>query len=80
MLRLDAQAGERLEEPTTYFGASNVEVIRQRIAQARPEAFPQGWRMAVAERRHPNTTELSEAMHTAPHTAVSGGIDAPRLL
>ena len=80
MLRLDAQTGEQLEELTTYFDASNVEVIRQRIAQARPEAFPQSWRMAVAERRHPSTIELREATHTAPHTTVSGGIDAPHLL
>jgi predicted DNA-binding protein/predicted HicB family RNase H-like nuclease len=50
MLRLDDEAGQRLEELATYFGEPNAEVIRQLIIQVRLDDFPQSWHLAVAER------------------------------
>jgi hypothetical protein len=49
MLRLDAQTREKLEELSTHFDTSAAEVIRQLVAQAKPEDFPPRWQMRAAE-------------------------------
>jgi len=51
MLRLDDQTRETLEELSTHFDTSAAEVIRQLVAQAKPEDFPKSWPMRAAERR-----------------------------
>jgi predicted transcriptional regulator len=50
-IRLDAATSQKLETLTHTFGRSAAEVIRQLIAQATPEDFPQSWHLAVDERR-----------------------------
>jgi predicted transcriptional regulator len=50
-LRLDQATQRKLETLTQTFQRSAAEVIRQLIAQARPENFPQSWHIAVKERR-----------------------------
>jgi hypothetical protein len=58
-LRLDQATQRTLEALMQTFHRSAAEVIRQLIAQAAPEDFPQSWHLAVAEhrqceaRRHP---------------------------
>jgi hypothetical protein len=52
MLRLDAATWTRLEELSQHFDTSSAEVIRQLVAQATPEDFPESWQCAVDERRH----------------------------
>jgi hypothetical protein len=52
-LRLDAVTSQKLEMLTHTFGRSAAEVIRQLIAQARPEDFPESWHTAAMERRPP---------------------------
>jgi hypothetical protein len=55
MLRLDDSAQTKLQQLVTQFGASKAEVIRQLIAQAKPEDFPKNWHMKAAEHRaHPS--------------------------
>jgi predicted transcriptional regulator len=51
MLRLDDETLRKLETLTQTFQRSAAEVIRQLIAQARPETFPPSWRIAAEERR-----------------------------
>jgi hypothetical protein len=51
MLRLDAETSTKLESLMQTFHTSAAEVIRQLIAQARPEAFPRSWQLAVEEQR-----------------------------
>jgi predicted transcriptional regulator len=51
MLRLDDQAGTRLEELASHFDESNAAIIRQLIVQATLEDFPPSWHLAVGERR-----------------------------
>jgi hypothetical protein len=51
MLRLDDQAGARLEDLASHFGAPHAEVIRQLIVQARVNDFPPSWHLAVEERQ-----------------------------
>jgi predicted DNA-binding protein len=50
-LRLDAETWRKLETLTHTFGRSAAEVIRQLIAQATSEDFPESWHLAVNERR-----------------------------
>jgi predicted transcriptional regulator len=50
-LRLDDVTSRKLEGFTATFHRPAAEIIRQRIAQARPEDFPQSWQMAIDERR-----------------------------
>jgi predicted transcriptional regulator len=47
MLRLDDQTSSKLRTLTQTFHRSAAEVIRQLIAQARPEDFPPSWQLAV---------------------------------
>jgi predicted HicB family RNase H-like nuclease len=55
LLRLDHETSSKLATLTQTFHRSAAEVIRQLIAQARPEDFPQSWHLAVDEqRRHPS--------------------------
>lgn len=51
MLRLDDETSNKLGILTRTFGRSAAEIIRQLIAQATPEDFPQSWRLAAAEHR-----------------------------
>jgi predicted transcriptional regulator len=50
-LRLDEETSRTLARLTHTFGRSAAEVIRQLVAQANPEDFPQSWQLAVEERR-----------------------------
>jgi predicted transcriptional regulator len=50
MLRLDDETSARLVTLTQALHRSAAEVIRQLIAQATPDDFPQSWQMAVDER------------------------------
>jgi hypothetical protein len=49
MLRLDDESSNTLGTLTQAFGRSAAEVVRQLIAQATPEDFPQSWHLAVGE-------------------------------
>jgi hypothetical protein len=51
MVRLDDETSTQLATLTQTFHRSAAEVIRQLIAQATPEVFPQTWHLAVEERR-----------------------------
>jgi hypothetical protein len=51
MLRLDEETSTKLATLTQIFHRSAAEVIRQLIAQATPEAFPQNWHRTVEEHR-----------------------------
>jgi predicted transcriptional regulator len=51
MLRLDEPSQAKLQQLIKQFGASKAEIIRQLIAQAKPEDFPKGWHMKALERR-----------------------------
>jgi hypothetical protein len=51
MLRLDESSQTTLQQLIKQFGASKAEIIRQLIAQAKPEDFPKGWHMKSLERR-----------------------------
>jgi RNA:NAD 2'-phosphotransferase (TPT1/KptA family) len=51
MLRLDESSQTKLQQLIKQFGASKADIIRQLIAQAKPEAFPKGWHMKALERR-----------------------------
>jgi predicted transcriptional regulator len=51
MLRLDDATRTKLTTLTQTFHRSGAEVIRQLIAQARPEDFPESWHLAVEEGR-----------------------------
>jgi predicted transcriptional regulator len=53
MLRLDESSQTTLQQLITEFGASKADIIRQLIAQAKPEDFPKGWHMKALERRAP---------------------------
>jgi hypothetical protein len=48
---LNRATGSKLQDLIEYFRTSKAEVIRQLIAQARPEDFPPSWQMAVEEHR-----------------------------
>ena len=50
-LRLDEGTSRKLARLTQTFGRSAAEVIRQLVAQANPEDFPQSWQLARDERR-----------------------------
>jgi predicted transcriptional regulator len=52
MLRLDETTRETLERLSRHFDKSSAEIIRQLVAQATPEDFPERWQLAVRERRH----------------------------
>jgi hypothetical protein len=49
MIRVDAETGRKLEMLMQAFGHSAAEVIRQLMAQARPEDFPRNWHLTVGE-------------------------------
>jgi hypothetical protein len=51
MLRLNEPSQTKLEQLIKEFGASKAAIIRQLIAQAKPEDFPKNWQMRAAERR-----------------------------
>jgi hypothetical protein len=52
-LRLDHDTAQKLETFMQTFHRSAAETIRQLIAQARSEDFPQSWHLAVNERLAP---------------------------
>jgi hypothetical protein len=52
MMRLDGMTWETLERLSRHFDKSSAEIIRQLVAQATPEDFPERWQLAVRERRH----------------------------
>jgi predicted DNA-binding protein len=49
MLRLDETTTQQLQCLVEHFAKSRAEIIRQLIAQAIPEDFPQSWHLAVDE-------------------------------
>jgi predicted transcriptional regulator len=51
MMRLDPQTWETLEELSKRFEKSAAEIIRQLVAQATPDDFPQTWQTADGRRR-----------------------------
>ena len=51
MLRLDEPSQAKLQQLIKQFGASKAEIIRQLIAQVKPEDFPKGYHMKALERR-----------------------------
>jgi hypothetical protein len=51
MLRLDEVTSRKLATLTQTFHRSAAEVVRQLIVQAKPEDFPEGWHLALNERR-----------------------------
>ena len=54
MMRLDDPTWEKLEAWSTHFDKSVAEIIRQLVAQAKIEDFPQAWQTAISPRRmHP---------------------------
>jgi predicted transcriptional regulator len=62
-LRLDEVTWRKLEALTQTFNRSAAEVMRQLIAQATPEDFPQSWQLAAAERR-PRPARATEPVQT----------------
>jgi predicted transcriptional regulator len=50
-LRLDDESSQKLEALARAFHRSAAEVIRQLVAQANPENFPESWRVAANEHR-----------------------------
>jgi len=61
MIRLDDMTWEKLEDFSRHFDTSAAAIIRQLVAQATIEDFPQAWQMADDPRRaHPRR----EAIHT----------------
>jgi hypothetical protein len=53
MLRLDEPSQTQLEQLIRQLGVSKADIIRQLIAQAKPEDFPKSWHMKASERRVP---------------------------
>jgi predicted DNA-binding protein len=51
MLRLDEPSQTKLQQLVKQFEVSKAEIIRQLVAQAKPEDFPPSWQMSAAERR-----------------------------
>jgi predicted DNA-binding protein len=51
MLRLDTPSQTKLQQLVQQFGVSQATIIRQLIAHAMPDAFPQSWHTRAAERR-----------------------------
>jgi hypothetical protein len=51
LLRLDEPSQTKLQQPVEQFGTSKAEIIRQLVAQAKPEDFPKSWQMRAQERR-----------------------------
>jgi hypothetical protein len=53
-LGLDEMTSRKLEALTQTFNRSAAEIIRQLMAQARPEDFPRSWHVSVGEPRQEN--------------------------
>jgi hypothetical protein len=53
MLRLDKPSQTKLQQLISHFGVSKAKIIRQLIAQATPEDFPNSWHMRATERAMP---------------------------
>src|SRR4030095_16015837 len=51
MLRLDETTAQKLQHLVERFARPRAEIIRQLVAQATPEDFPESWQLAVHERR-----------------------------
>ena len=51
MLRLDEPSQTKLQQFIKEFGTSKADIIRQLLAQAKPEDFPKSWQMKAAEHR-----------------------------
>jgi hypothetical protein len=68
-LRLDRATQNTLEAFMQTFERSAAEIIRQLIAQAMPEEFPQSWQIAADELR---------ARHTRPGDHRTAAKDTPR--
>jgi hypothetical protein len=51
MLRLDESSQTKLEQLIRQLGVSKADIIRQLLAQAKPEDFPPSWQMRTTERR-----------------------------
>jgi hypothetical protein len=59
MLLLDETTRETLEGLSRHFKQSSAEIIRQLVAQADPEDFPESWQLRLEEsqRRQPGGSE-----------------------
>jgi hypothetical protein len=51
MLRLDEPSSDTLQSLIERFAVSKAQLIRQLLAQAKPEDFPKSWHMKAAEHR-----------------------------
>jgi hypothetical protein len=51
MLRLDEPSSDKLQSLIERFAVSKAQLIRQLVAQAKPEDFPKSWHMKAAEHR-----------------------------
>jgi predicted transcriptional regulator len=51
MIRFDDPTWEKLEDLSTHLDKSAAEIIRQLVAQAKPEDFPQAWQTVGGPRR-----------------------------
>jgi hypothetical protein len=68
-LRLDPHTQRTLETFMQTFHRPAAEVIRQLIAQARPEDFPQSWQLAVG----PHHPQDARAAHRSTPSTDTGG-------
>jgi hypothetical protein len=50
-LRLDEPSSDKLQSLIERFGISKAKLIRQLLAQAKPEDFPKSWHMKAAGHR-----------------------------
>ena len=58
ILQLDRPSSRQLQQLAQQFETSRAPIIRQLIAQASPEDFPESWRLAVNEHRAlPDSTD-----------------------
>jgi hypothetical protein len=51
MLRLDQPSRIKLQALIRHFDVAQATMVRQLIAQAKPQDFPKSWHMRAAERR-----------------------------
>jgi hypothetical protein len=62
MLRMDDASWRKPETLAPRFDRSAADIIRELIAQATPETFPQSWRLAAEERRQRRTRQIDKRL------------------
>jgi predicted transcriptional regulator len=65
MMRLDDASTRKLDELAQHFNRSAADVLRQLIAQATPETFPQSWHLAAEERRQRRSRQADTGLGRA---------------